>query len=447
MSNILKDLSDKQLERRILCIAMNYSHTINDIIDIVRNEDPFFDVRNKVIFSAIAAITEKGVTANLVTIPMHLNENNLMQKSGGYEYLVKVSQEVGGSINFDLMARKLIDIYLRSNIAKSCLNGLVMAQNESMSVFDTIEKTSESISNVWDSIDSTSNWVTTSEVVPNVIDNVEKLNSQEKGLTGVTTGIESLDHKLGGYNNGDLVIIAARPAMGKTSFALLNALRGSQISGSVALFSMEMTSASLVKRLISMESDLPLYKITKSGLQSNQDWAVFNNGSGAVADCKIFIDDKSHKINDIKIQARNVYRKHNVKAIYIDYIQLIDGQHRNGSREQEISKISRSLKLLAMELDIPVIVLSQLSRKVEERPTKIPMLSDLRESGAIEQDADIVMFIYRPEYYDLEIPEEIAEKGGDSAVIIAKNRNGSTGANAVCWNGELTKFSNPKTHF
>jgi replicative DNA helicase len=447
MNQILKDLSDKQLERRVLCVAINFSHTLNDIVEVLKTSEAFTDSRNKAIFEAILEITDSGQVPNLVNLPIHLREKGKEQNAGGLSYLLGISQEVGGATNIDLMTRKLMELHLRHNIAKSCLNGLLMAQNETMDVFDAIEKTNEGISSAWESIDSSSNWQQAKDVILEVIDDVESLSDKTTDMTGVPTGIESLDQKLGGYNNGDLVIIAGRPAMGKTSFALLNALRGSQSAGAVAVFSMEMTSAQLVKRLVSMQSDIPLSKITKSGLYSEQEWAVFNNGSGAVADCKIFIDDKSHKINDIKIQARNIHRKHNVKAIYIDYIQLIDGQHRNGSREQEISKISRGLKLLAMELKIPVVVLSQLSRKVEERATKIPMLSDLRESGAIEQDADIVMFVYRPEYYELEIPEEIAQNGGDSALIIAKNRNGSTGANAVCWNGELTKFSNPKTYF
>ena len=278
----------------------------------------------------------------------------------------------------------------------------------------------------------TKNYDSVSDLIAKAIKDIEESKSDKDGLSGIATGFTELDRMTSGWQNSDLIILAARPGMGKTAF-VLSVARNAAVVGNknIALFSLEMSSLQLVKRLISSEAELSSEKI-RSGKLAEHEWQQLHTKISTIEDAGIFIDDTpALTVLDLKAKARRLKRQRNIDMVIIDYLQLMRADEGNkkmaGNREQEISYISRSLKSLAKELDIPVIALAQLSRAVEQRQDKRPMLSDLRESGSIEQDADLVTFIYRPEYYGITQDEEGNDNEGLTELIIRKHRNGSPG--------------------
>ena len=268
---------------------------------------------------------------------------------------------------------------------------------------------------------------------------LEELYNRKEHITGVPTGFADLDYRTAGLHGSELILVAARPAMGKSAFAL-NIATNAAMRGNtpVAIFSLEMSKAQLVNRILCSEAMVDSNKV-RTGKLEDEDWGKLAEAIGPLSETGIYIDDTPGiSVMEIRAKCRKLKLEKNIGLVVIDYLQLVQGSNkRNGSREQEISEISRSLKILAKELDVPVIALSQLSRAVEQRPDHRPMLSDLRESGAIEQDADIVMFLYRDDYYN-----EDSEKKNVAEVIIAKHRGGSTGTVDLGWLGSYTKFVN-----
>ena len=286
---------------------------------------------------------------------------------------------------------------------------------------------------------NTKDFVPIQQVVMNALDRIEKAAKQKGEITGVTTGFTDLDYATAGLQPSDLVLVAARPSMGKTAFALniaLNAaLKGQK---TVAVFSLEMSKEQLVNRLFAMESKVNSQNL-RTGKLSDKEWDQLMEGAIAVGKSKLVIDDTgSISVSELRSKCRKYKLEHGLDMIMIDYLQLMTGSGKTDSRQQEVSEISRSLKALARELNVPVVALSQLSRKVEERPDKRPMMSDLRESGAIEQDADVIMFIYRDDYYT----KEKCEKPGVAEIIIAKQRNGPVGTVELAWLADYTQFKN-----
>ena len=267
-------------------------------------------------------------------------------------------------------------------------------------------------------------------------DMIESIYSNKSDVTGVTTGFKDLNKKINGLQRTDLILVAARPAMGKTAFAL-NLVQNAAIKGnaSVAVFSLEMSKEQLAQRMIAAQSNVELKKM-KTGTLNDADWPRIISAMAVMSDAKIFIDDTPGiKINELRSKCRKLKMEQGLDLVMIDYLQLMESDSKNESRQQEISKISRSLKILAKELDCPVVALSQLSRAPEQRADHRPVLSDLRESGAIEQDADIVMFLYRDEYYHSD-----SEKKDLAEIIIAKNRHGETGSVELVWMGSIQRF-------
>lgn len=265
---------------------------------------------------------------------------------------------------------------------------------------------------------------------------IESIYSNKSDVTGVTTGFKDLNKKINGLQRTDLILVAARPAMGKTAFAL-NLVQNAAIKGnaSVAVFSLEMSKEQLAQRMIAAQSNVELKKM-KTGTLNDADWPRIISAMAVMSDAKIFIDDTPGiKINELRSKCRKLKMEQGLDLVMIDYLQLMESDSKNESRQQEISKISRSLKILAKELDCPVVALSQLSRAPEQRADHRPVLSDLRESGAIEQDADIVMFLYRDEYYHSD-----SEKKDLAEIIIAKNRHGETGSVELVWMGSIQRF-------
>ena len=281
-------------------------------------------------------------------------------------------------------------------------------------------------------------YVPIKQVVINALDKIEKASKQKGSVTGIATGFVDLDYQMAGLQPSDLILIAARPSMGKTAFVLniaqYVAIHSQQTT---AIFSLEMSKEQLVNRMFSLESRVDAQKL-RSGNLTDADWEMLIEGAGNVGRSKLIIDDTPGiSISELRSKCRKYKLEHDLKLIIIDYLQLMSGSGRHSeSRQQEISDISRSLKALARELNVPVVALSQLSRAVEQRPDHRPMLSDLRESGAIEQDADVVMFIYRDDYYNKD-----SEMKGISEIIVAKQRNGPIGTVNLLWIPELTKFT------
>ena len=302
-----------------------------------------------------------------------------------------------------------------------------------------MEKTEKEIFGLLQNRNRMSDFVPIQEIVLNALNDIEEASKTKGRVTGIATGFTDLDYKLTGLHGAELILIAARPAMGKTAFALNIAQYAAfRDNHKVAMFSLEMSKEQLVTRLIASESMVDSQMI-RTGELRDSDWDKLIEGAALIGNSKMIIDDTAISLAEIRSKCRKYKQTYGIELVVIDYLQLMtgSGSRRNESRQQEISEISRALKMLARELDVPIIALSQLSRAVEARQDHKPMLSDLRESGAIEQDADVVMFLYRDEYYN---PD--TEKKNLAEVIVAKQRNGSTGSVELVWLGQYTKFAN-----
>ncbi|MGL4796776.1 MAG: replicative DNA helicase, partial [Paraclostridium sp.] len=328
---------------------------------------------------------------------------------------------------------------------KSVLRKLIKVSNDilnlgydkSVKVEDILEQAEKKIFDISQE-KSSEDFKSINSVLMDAYDMIEKLYTNKEDITGITTGFEDLNKKINGLQRTDLILVAARPAMGKTAFSL-NLVQNAALKGnaSVAVFSLEMSKEQLVQRMLSAQSNVELKKIKTGNLDEN-DWPRIIDAMSVLSNANIFIDDTPGiKMSELRSKCRKLKIEKGLDFILIDYLQLMEGEGNNESRQQEISKISRSLKIIAKELNCPVVALSQLSRAPEQRSDHRPMLSDLRESGAIEQDADIVMFLYRDEYYH---PD--SERKNIGEVLIAKNRHGETGSVELVWLGEIQKFAN-----
>ncbi|MGO0943384.1 replicative DNA helicase, partial [Clostridioides difficile] len=377
----------------------------------------------------------KGEPIDLITLTEELRKQGHLNDIGGISYITSLSTIVPTTSNVKYYA----DIVKE----KSVLRKLIKASNEIINlgysgatkIEDVLEQAEKSIFDI--SQEKTSDdFKSINLVLMDAYDMIEKLYTNKSDVTGITTGFKDLNKKINGLQRTDLILIAARPAMGKTAFSL-NLVQNAALKGdaSVAVFSLEMSKEQLVQRMLSSQSSVELKKI-KTGTLNDNDWPRIIDAMAVLSDAKIHIDDTPGiKISELRSKCRKLKIEKGLDLVLIDYLQLMEGEGNNESRQQEISKISRSLKILAKELNCPVVALSQLSRAPEQRADHRPMLSDLRESGAIEQDADIVMFLYRDEYYHAD-----SESKNIGEVIIAKNRHGETGSVELVWLGEVQRF-------
>lgn len=408
------------------------------------NAESFYREDNKLIFTAIANLFNNSQPIDLVTVKDELSSMGSFEKIGGYEYLAVLPDKVPTTTN--------VEKYIEIVEEKSILRGLIKTANEIIDlgynqtedvedimagaekkIFDIIQKKNQK------------SYTPIKDVLIESFTKLEALYNQKSKITGVPTGFADLDDKTAGLHGSDLILIAARPAMGKTAFALNIAAHAAiRENVPVAVFNLEMSKEQLVNRILCIEAMVDSNKVM-TGKLDEDDWNKLASVVGPISDAGIYIDDTPGiSITEIRTKCRKLKMEKDIGLIVIDYIQLIQGSgsKKNGSREQEIAEISRSLKVLAKELNVPVIALSQLSRAVESRPDHRPMLSDLRESGSIEQDADIVMFLYRDDYYN---PD--SEEKDISEVIMAKHRAGSTGTIKLLWMGNYTKFVNLARNF
>lgn len=425
------------LEETVLGAILLERDALNDIVDIIKPES-FYKEAHVKIYEAILQLFSESEPVDMLTVTNQCRKNGTLEIIGGAYYISELTQRVNSASNIESHARIISEKFMRREIIKISNQ----AQNESFmdtnDIFDIIGGVDTQINGLIEQ-NTKGSFV---DFGTSVNDTFKKLyESKDKELTGVASGFTGLDRITGGWQDTDLIIVASRPGMGKTAFSLsiiINAAK--EFDFPVGIFSLEMSTDQLNQRVLSHESDIPSDKIKRADLP-NHDWNYLHGVKDKVAKYPIYIDDTgSISIIELKAKARRLKRNKGVKLLVVDYIQLMHGD-RGGNREQEISSISRGLKGIAKELEIPIIALSQLSRAVETRAgEKKPMLSDLRESGAIEQDADMVIFLYRPEYYNILEDQDGNSLEGKGVVIISKHRHGALGEVYLNFIGQFTRW-------
>jgi replicative DNA helicase len=421
----------KDLEEAVLGAMMLEKGAFDTVIEILKPECFYVDAHQR-IFRAMTSLANKSQPIDMLTVVEELRFKEELDMVGGPYYVTKLTNAVVSSANIDAHARIILQKFIQRELIRISGEIIGDAYEDSTDVFDLLDQaeskiyevTSNHLKNNYESIDS---------VLVKTIQRIEDLRHRNEDITGVPSGFPSLDRVTYGWQNTDLIILAARPAVGKTALAL-NLARNAALHPTkptpVAVFSLEMSAGQLVQRILSAESEIWLEKISRGKMEEHEMKQLYQKGIQRLAQAPIFVDDTAAlNIFELRAKCRRLKNLNNIGMIIIDYLQLMSGtgENRNGNREQEISTISRGLKALAKELQVPIIALSQLSREVEKRKdgNKMPQLSDLRESGAIEQDADMVCFIYRPEYYDVTQNEMGESNRGETHIRIAKHRNGT----------------------
>ena len=433
------------LEEVVLGAMMIDKKGVDEVIDILSPE-AFYKDAHKYIFEAIFKLFENSEPIDLLTVSSQLKKDEKLELVGGDFYLISLTQRVSSSAHIEFHARIILQKYIQRSLIKISNEIIEEAYDETKDVFDLLDNAEAKLYEVTQGNVKKST-ETAQSLVIQAKKKIEEISNKE-GLSGIPTGFDKLDKLTSGWQPSDLIIVAARPGMGKTALTLTMARNiAVDFNNPVAFFSLEMSSVQLITRLISSETGLSSEKL-RTGKLEKHEWEQLNVKVKTLEKAPLYIDDTpSLSIFDLRAKARRLASQYGIKMIMIDYLQLMTagGSQKGGNREQEISMISRNLKALAKELNVPVIALSQLSRAVETRGgSKRPLLSDLRESGAIEQDADIVSFIYRPEYYKIDEwdDEERSPTEGQGEFIVAKHRNGGLENIRLKFIGHLGKFDN-----
>ena len=432
-----------ELEEAVLGALMIDNESLSDTIDSLQPEY-FYKPDNQKIFEAIINLFNSSKPVDILTVSEELKRMGDLEAVGGMLYISQLTNNVSSSSNTEFHARIIAEKFIKRSLISISNNIIGDAFNDTIDIFDLLNTAEEKLFNVTEGTLRKS-YDKMSILIKGALDNIEVLRQKEDGLSGVPSGFTKLDRVTSGWQKSDLVIIAARPGMGKTAFALSMA-RNIAINHdkAIGLFSLEMSSEQLVSRLIASEAELSASKLRRGDLK-DYEMVQLHEKIKQLSDAQIYIDDTpALTVFELRAKARRLVKNHNVEIIIIDYLQLMSAGGNAGNREQEISTISRSLKGIAKELKIPVIALSQVNRGVESRTgtgSKRPMLSDLRESGAIEQDADIVTFIYRPEYYKIYEWDNGDDSRSQAEIIIAKHRNGALENVRLKFTAEFAKFS------
>lgn len=427
--------SNVDAEKSVIGAILISGDVLIDVIDVVKADD-FYRKDHAAIFEAILDLFNKNLPVDVVTVTERLAEKGMLDKVGGIPYVASLADEVPLAANAKQYATIVADKAVQRRLIESAIKISEVAYEPEGDVSQMLETAEQAIFRVAQNR-SRKAYVPIRDVLTDVYTNLEAL-SMSQGVPGVPTGFIDLDKKLSGLHNSDLILIAARPGMGKTSI-MLNIAQYAAVKKNlpVAVFNLEMSKEQLVTRMLSAESKVESEKL-RSGELADADWTKLAGALGPLSDAPIYLDDSTDvNISSIRAKCRKLKLERDIKLVVIDYLQLMSSGRSDGNRVQEVSEISRALKLMARELDVPVIVGSQLSRAVEQRSDKRPMLSDLRESGAIEQDADIVIFLYRDDYYN-----ENTEFKNVAEVIVAKHRNGSTGTIKMLYDPEHISFRN-----
>ena len=425
-----------QAEKSVIGAMLIDQDVISQIVEILSPED-FYQKQNAVLFEAMTGLYRENKPVDLLTLQERLSTMDVPPEFMSPDFLRELitSVPVTGNAKFyaEIVEEKsILRRLIRTNeeIASACYAGPenvdALLEDAEKKLFSVLQRK------------SSADFEPIKDIVLKALDRIEAASRSKGNVTGLATGFIDLDYRTSGFQNSDLILIAARPSMGKTAFALnIAQYMALQKNRTVAIFSLEMSREQLVNRLFAMESKVDA-QLLRNGNLSDNDWASLIESAGIIGRSRLIIDDTPGiSVNELRSKCRKYKLEHDLGIVMIDYLQLMQGSRRTDSRQQEISDISRSLKELARELQVPVVALSQLSRAVEQRQDHRPMLSDLRESGAIEQDADVVMFLYRDDYYNKD-----TEKKGIAEVIIAKQRNGPIGTVELVWLAEYTKFAN-----
>ncbi len=432
----------RDLEEAVLGALMLEKTAAEKVMGYLRKEAFYVDA-HQTIFSAISELSNDNKPIDILTVTEQLRKDGTLEEVGGPYYITQLSNRVASSANIEYHSHIVIQKHIQRQLITIAGEIGEKAFEDTADAFQLLDESEKKLFEIKDE-SMTKNYDDVRDLINKAIKEIETLKSDVEGLTGVPTGFTGLDRITAGWQRSDLIILAARPGMGKTAFVLSMARNAAVLSKkSVAIFSLEMSSLQLTKRLISAEAELNADKL-RTGKLEDYEWQQLHSKISKIEEAKIFIDDTpALTVLDLKAKARRLKRHQNIDMIVVDYLQLMradEGNKSAGNREQEIGYISRSLKGLAKELDIPVIALAQLSREVEKRQDKRPMLSDLRESGSIEQDADLVTFIYRPDYYGITQDEEGNDITGMAELIIRKHRNGQTATVPLKFVSKFGKF-------
>ncbi|MDX2002221.1 MAG: replicative DNA helicase [Chitinophagales bacterium] len=438
----------RDLEEAVLGALMLEKNAVSEVIDILKAES-FYVYAHQLIYRAIFTLFGKSQPVDLLTVTEELKRMGSLEDAGGQYYLMGLTNSVASAANVEHHARIISQKYIQRELITISSEIIKDSYDDTTDVFELLDKAEKNLFAVADQ-NISRNYASMSNLITKAIQQIEELRTHDEKLTGIPSGFTALDRLTGGWQRSDLIIMAARPGMGKTAFVLSIARNAAvDFKKPVAVFSLEMSSLQLVNRLISGEAEIPSEKLRKGNLEA-WEWEQLTRKVDKISEAPIFIDDTpAINIFELRAKCRRLKMQHDIQMIIIDYLQLMSGGSDNrsgGNREQEISAISRGLKSIAKELNIPVIALSQLSRAVETRGgDKRPQLSDLRESGAIEQDADLVVFLYRPEYYGMTEDENGNSTVGIGEVIIAKHRNGALDTVKTKFIGKFAKFADLET--
>ncbi|MDO4522219.1 MAG: replicative DNA helicase [Eubacteriales bacterium] len=428
--------NDPDAEKALLGSMLMANDKIIEASGIVSGED-FYQKPYGVVFDTMVELYNEGKNVDLIMLQSRLKQKDVPPEVASLEYVAELLNAVSYSSRANEYAEIVRDkallrrlIRAAEEIANNCYAGKESTQellaDTEKKIFDIVQT------------NSSGEFVPIEKVVLAALDRIEKASRMKGNVTGISTGFTDLDYKTAGFQNSDLILVAARPSMGKTAFVLnIAQYMAFHENVTVAIFSLEMSKEQLVNRLFALESRVDSQAI-RTGNLTDEDWSKLIEGAGIIGNSNLIIEDTPGiSVSELRSKCRKFKLEHNLGIIIIDYLQLMTGSKRSESRQQEISEISRSLKEVARELNVPVVALSQLSRAVEQRPDHRPMLSDLRESGAIEQDADMVMFIYRDDYYNKD-----TAKPNVAEINIAKQRNGAIGTIELAWLPQYTKFAN-----
>lgn len=432
-----------EAEMAVLGAMMLDKNAANDAIRLLTPET-FYREAHRVIFEAMTALADRNQPIDIITLNEELRRHEKLQEVGGSHYLAELNRRTPTTANIEHHARIVFEKALKRRMIATAMQIVGNCYSDSTDAFEELDRAEQQIFEISESRNrsSSSSMERLAKETVAMLEEISARRADGNGVVGVPSGLIHMDKLTGGFQKSDLLILAARPSMGKTSLAM-SIMRNAAVDYKqpVAFFSLEMAAQQLMLRLISAEAKVNAHRLRTGDLRQEH-WQQIVSTIHRLADAPIYIDDTpALSIMDLRARARLLKREHNIEMIVIDYLQLMHAP-KSESREREISTISRGLKQLAKELNIPIIALSQLNRTVESRSDKRPMLSDLRESGAIEQDADVVMFVHRPEYYDISIDEQNRSTEGVAEVIIGKQRNGPTGDVRLAFIKEFARFEN-----
>jgi len=430
------NLYDRKIERVVLGACFVDTNASMQMLSRIKHEQVFTEVLHRKIYSRIRELTSENIGVDIVTVCQTMPE--AMQAA------IDMSSAVASTAHLDQHCAILLQFFIKRQITTYADTLHRQVKDPERDVFDILGYGMKGLHDMDDMLNGGRSEKNISSVLDNLRDRVEYLTNLDDahGITGIPSGLGNIDKFTSGWQNSDLIIIGARPGMGKTSLALGNLLACAKAGQPAGIISLEMSAIQLVARLVCGDSSFHLKQLLNTGFEKDQYFTTFSQVSGRMKKYPIFFNDSSTiDIMELMMQARRWKSQHNLKFLIVDYLQLISDRTKKNNREQEVASITRKLKSLAKELDIPVIALAQLGRDVEKRGgSKRPKLSDLRESGSIEQDADIVSFLYRPEYYGLEVEEDILNKNCNSELIIEKFRNGGLGEIPLFWQGSKVRF-------